>query len=187
MKRTARCYENYPGGNNCFKPVPLDMPRTEGTMSVRLMIFSVSLLVGVAIGPLPLASADNNTSRNPAVSATRDQHPHPRRPHRSNRSTADPPDLRHSCGNGVTEAGEECDDGGTCIGGSNAGTHCTAESQCIGNGVCIGGYKAETACDPTNPDACPGGTCKKCVPQGGDGCASNCTTETTVQMPLVPG
>src|SRR5262249_18638339 len=33
------------------------------------------------------------------------------------------------CGNGVVEAGEDCDNGGTCIGGTNAGTHCTAESQ----------------------------------------------------------
>ena len=93
------------------------------------------------------------------------------------------------CGNGVVEPelNEECDDGGTCIGGSNAGTHCTAEDQCQGNGVCIGGSKAETACDPTNPYACPGGSCQKCIAQGGDGCAANCTTETTVEMPLEPG
>lgn len=50
------------------------------------------------------------------------------------------------CGNGVVEPGEDCDDGGTCIGGSNAGTHCTAESDCIGNGMCVGGTKAWTAC-----------------------------------------
>ena len=93
------------------------------------------------------------------------------------------------CGNGVVEPelNEECDDGGTCIGGSNAGTHCTAEDQCQGNGVCIGGSKAETACDPTNPYACPGSSCQKCIAQGGDGCAANCTTETTVEMPLEPG
>ena len=91
------------------------------------------------------------------------------------------------CGNGAVEAGEDCDDGGTCIGGTNAGTHCTAESDCMGNGVCKAGSKAETACDPTNPNACPGSSCQKCVAQGGDGCAANCTTETTVQMPLKPG
>ena len=38
------------------------------------------------------------------------------------------------CGDGVVEPPEDCDDGGICIGGSNAGTHCIAESECIGNG-----------------------------------------------------
>src|SRR6266446_3187612 len=41
-----------------------------------------------------------------------------------------------ACGNGVVNAGEDCDLGGTCLGGTNAGTHCTAESQCTGHGVC---------------------------------------------------
>jgi len=93
------------------------------------------------------------------------------------------------CGNGVVEAnlGEECDDGGTCIGGASAGQACTKEADCQGNGICIGGDKKETACDPTNANACPGSSCQKCIPQGGDGCAANCTLETTVQMPLKPG
>jgi hypothetical protein len=91
------------------------------------------------------------------------------------------------CGDGIVEAGEDCDDGGTCIGGSNAGTHCTQESDCAGLGVCLGGDKPATNCDPTNPNACPSGSCKKCVPQGGDGCAANCTAETTVPMTFVPG
>jgi hypothetical protein len=85
------------------------------------------------------------------------------------------------------DLGEECDNGGTCLGGSNAGTHCTAESQCTGNGVCILGANAETACDPTNPNACPGGFCEKCVPQGGHGCAANCTNETQIEFDVVPG
>src|SRR5690242_6851662 len=40
------------------------------------------------------------------------------------------------CGDGIVQSaiGEECDDGGTCVGGANAGTHCTAESDCLGNG-----------------------------------------------------
>jgi hypothetical protein len=94
------------------------------------------------------------------------------------------------CGNGVVEASlnEECDDGGTCLGGSDAGKSCTAEADCGGDfGVCTTGDKTETACDTTDPNACDGGTCKKCVAQGGDGCASNCTSETTIVMPLVPG
>ena len=43
------------------------------------------------------------------------------------------------CGNGSVEPGEDCDAGGTCIGGSNAGMACTAEAECLGTGVCMGG------------------------------------------------
>src|SRR5207249_1342666 len=82
------------------------------------------------------------------------------------------------CGNGTTDAGEDCDNGGTCLGGDNAGTHCTAESQCMGHGVCVGGPKAFVAC--ADDSACPSGKCLHCVPQGGDGCAANCTEE--IQM-----
>ncbi|MBI3783583.1 MAG: hypothetical protein HY270_09290 [Deltaproteobacteria bacterium] len=90
------------------------------------------------------------------------------------------------CGNGFRGSLEECDDGGTCIGGSNAGTHCIAESDCHGNGVCVGGAKLGTAC--ADSSACgAGGTCVHCVPQGGDGCAANCTTETTIRFDLVAG
>jgi len=89
------------------------------------------------------------------------------------------------CGNGEPEANEECDDGGTCIGGTNAGTHCTAESQCQGDGVCSGGTTIARACHD-NAD-CPGTTCVHCVPQGGDGCAANCTFETQVNFKLIDG
>ncbi|MBI3782095.1 MAG: hypothetical protein HY270_01715 [Deltaproteobacteria bacterium] len=65
-----------------------------------------------------------------------------------------------TCGNGTVEAPEECDNGGICIGSSNAGTACTANSQC------------------------PEGLCK---PFGGDGCAANCTTERDLLYDLVPG
>ncbi len=65
-----------------------------------------------------------------------------------------------TCGDGVTEAPEECDNGGYCIGSSNAGTACTSSA------------------------ACPGGECKTA---GGDGCAANCTTERDVNIQLVPG
>src|SRR5262245_49212350 len=66
------------------------------------------------------------------------------------------------CGDGVTDTacGEECDDGGACIGSTNAGNHCTAARQC------------------------PGGDCKTF---GGDGCASNCTRESDVLTNLIPG
>jgi polymorphic membrane protein len=91
------------------------------------------------------------------------------------------------CGNGSVEPGEDCDDGGTCIGGSNAGMACTAEAECLGTGVCMGGAHVGVACEPSDANACPGSTCRKCVPSGGDGCAANCTTETDVPFYLVPG
>ena len=89
------------------------------------------------------------------------------------------------CGNGHIDPGEECDDGGTCIGGTNAGTACTADSQCEGEGVCVGGPNELTAC--ANDAVCTGGTCVKCKTFGGDGCAANCTLESTVFFNLVPG
>jgi hypothetical protein len=90
------------------------------------------------------------------------------------------------CGDGVTQAGEECDPGpGTCIGGTNAGTSCTAESQCQGDGVCLDGIKAGWGC--SSSEDCPNSTCVHCKTFGGKGCAVNCTTETNVDIPLVPG
>jgi hypothetical protein len=89
------------------------------------------------------------------------------------------------CGNGVTESPETCDDGGTCIGSSNAGTACTADDQCPGNGICEEGTKQFFAC-ASNAD-CPDGRCVRCKTFGGDGCAANCTTETDVTMTLLPG
>jgi len=89
------------------------------------------------------------------------------------------------CGNGKKDTGEDCDNGGTCIGGTNAGTHCTAESQCTGDGICVDGPKSEWACS-SNAD-CPSGACVHCKPLEGNGCAANCTTESEVNFTLVPG
>ena len=89
------------------------------------------------------------------------------------------------CGNGQIDPGEECDDGGTCIGGTNAGTACTADGQCEGEGVCVGGPKELTAC--ASDAACTGGKCVKCKTFGGDGCAANCTQEFGVPFTFVPG
>ena len=89
------------------------------------------------------------------------------------------------CGNGVVEGDEECDDGGICIGGDNAGTACVSQSDCIGNGVCLGGAKIGAAC--ASDADCPGSECVRCRTFGGDGCAANCTLETQVTGLLGPG
>ena len=69
-----------------------------------------------------------------------------------------PPDTA-VCGNGVVEAGEECDDGNTdnCDACSNA---CTLVTGC-GDGVVCGSEQ----CDDGNTTSC-------------DGCSATCTTET---------
>ena len=89
------------------------------------------------------------------------------------------------CGNGIVDSGEECDNGGTCIGGTTAGAQCTDESQCPGNGVCDGGPKVGFTC-AVGAD-CPGAGCVRCRTFGGDGCAANCTLEEDIPYKLVPG
>jgi hypothetical protein len=102
----------------------------------------------------------------------------------NNALTSCPPEG--GCGNGTINApAETCDDGGQCVGGNNAGTHCTAETDCHGNGVCVGGTKTGTSC--AAPTDCPEGSCVHCRPFGGDGCAANCTAETTIPYVLIPG
>ncbi|MBI3783214.1 MAG: hypothetical protein HY270_07420 [Deltaproteobacteria bacterium] len=64
-------------------------------------------------------------------------------------------DKMGKCCNMVVDTGEECDDGGTCVGGANGGKDCT---------------KAED---------CPDGYCQAF---GGDGCAANCTNERSVRF-----
>lgn len=103
----------------------------------------------------------------------------------NNALTGCPATGEATCGNGVVESGEDCDDGGICIGSSNAGTACDAESDCTGNGVCVGGTAAGAAC--ADDTTCGGGTCLRCRPFGGDSCAANCTNETSIAYDLVPG
>ena len=54
------------------------------------------------------------------------------------------------CGDESIGCTEQCDDGGSCLGGANDGSACNAGSDC--------------------PDG-------RCRPQGGDGCDENCKTE----------
>lgn len=89
------------------------------------------------------------------------------------------------CGNNTVEGDEQCDNGGFCVGGNNAGTACTSEGDCQGTGVCDGGANTGHTCS-SNTD-CPDSICIHCRPVGGDGCAANCTTETQIAFDLVPG
>ena len=96
------------------------------------------------------------------------------------------------CGDGMKSAAEECDDGGICIGGTNAGTACTRESDCLGEGVCDSfGSKGPTGTVPrkvcTTDDECGGARCIRCKTFGGDGCAADCTIEETEFITLMPG
>lgn len=58
------------------------------------------------------------------------------------------------CGDGVVQPPEQCDNGGACFSGSRLGLLCTSDEEC------------------------PEGVDNPCRAFGGDGCASNCTTET---------
>lgn len=89
------------------------------------------------------------------------------------------------CGNGDVDGDEQCDGGGVCIGGPLAGMSCTSEPECLSGGACFGGLDDLRACE-SNGD-CRGGACRRCRPVGGDGCAANCTTETTTTIELVAG
>lgn len=96
------------------------------------------------------------------------------------------------CGDGVTEAPEECDPGSVCIGGTNAGASCTQESDCQGEGICDTFGQAGTAgtvprkvCSADNE--CGGAKCIHCKRFSKNGCANNCTTESTNVTHLVPG
>lgn len=87
------------------------------------------------------------------------------------------------CGNGVVDAGEDCDDGGYCIGGGNAGAACTAEGDCEGDGACFGGFQDLRGC--RSDQDCPEGRCIHCRPVGGDACASNCRFESDMPATLL--
>ena len=64
------------------------------------------------------------------------------------------------CGDKNPDAGEGCDDGGLCFGGSNDGTACTNDATCTGDGTC------------------------KTV--AGDGCGPTCQPEPTVTVGPTP-
>lgn len=89
----------------------------------------------------------------------------------------------NGCFPGGGLGGEECDDGGRCVGGANAGTFCVSEDECVGDGACFGGVNDLRGC--ASDDDCGDAPCRKCRPYGGDSCAANCTFETDQACPLV--
>jgi hypothetical protein len=90
------------------------------------------------------------------------------------------------CGGAAAlDRAEECDDGGLCVGGADAGDPCLSEDECEGDGACFGGLDDLRGCRG-NGD-CRNGVCRKCRPYGGDGCAANCTIESDDAYALAPG
>ncbi len=129
--------------------------------------------------PLPTNTPQATSTRTLTRTTTRTRTPTP---------TPSPRLGAAACGDSVVQGGpegEECDDGGVCTGGDNAGTPCTSDAQCTGEGICDEGSQVGKACS-TNAD-CPSGKCVRCRTFGGDGCANNCTLERDVPTTLVPG
>lgn len=148
----------------------------DGSVTVDEIVTMVNIALGNSpIGSCPAgdSSGDGAITVDEIITAT------------NNALSGCPQTGTGACGNGQVDAGEDCDDGGTCIGGSNAGMACTSEAQCTGNGICLGGVRVGTSCaSDTN---CPQSTCIRCKPFGGDGCAANCTTEKKIPFSLIPG
>lgn len=161
-------------------------------LPLRHVVFATLAVLKIAVPSLCWASTPTLTPT-PTKACTPGSHPAPRCAYegptftQTPKVSATPTEMMRGCGNALVETGlgEECDDGGICIGGPNAGTPCIGDGACEGNGVCVGGAKAESGC--VDDFACPEGRCVHCRPFGGDGCAANCTAETTIIEALVPG
>jgi hypothetical protein len=107
-----------------------------------------------------------------------------------------------ACGNGVVESGEDCDVGGTCVGGMKASTACTKDSDCLTGtdttapanaGICLDGQKAFTVC--SSDSDCLASKCVRCKTFGGatitgdstHTCSATCSFETAVPYNFVQG
>jgi hypothetical protein len=110
------------------------------------------------------------------------------------------PVITGACGDGLKNANEDCDVGGTCIGGMKASTACTKDSDCLTGtdltipanaGVCLEGSKALWVCSSDND--CPASKCVRCKTFGGAAidsthtCSATCSFETAVPYNFVPG
>lgn len=174
------------GGTRMGGPLTWSFPRTRRQIVLLSAVFSMALLVGESV-----TSADTTPTPAAMTACTPGAHPPPGCAYEGPTFTPTPPvspaptETRGGCGNGLREGDEECDDGGICIGGTNAGTHCTGEEDCNGNSVCVDGAKAESAC--ADDSACPDGQCIHCRTFSGDGCAANCTAERSSGLHVVSG
>ena len=107
-----------------------------------------------------------------------------------------------ACGDGVKNGSEDCDVGGTCVGGMKASTACTKDSDCLtgtdtsapaNTGICLEGSKTLTVC--SSDSDCPASKCVRCKTFGGAAipgdsthtCSATCSFETTVPYDLVAG
>lgn len=148
----------------------------DGEVTVNEIITMVNIALGTAAldsCPVGDANSDGEITVNEIIQAV------------NNALNGCPSNGDSICGNGVKEGDEDCDDGGLCVGGTNAGASCTSDEQCTGPGVCLDGEGIGRTC--TSDTDCPGSECVKCRTHGGDGCAANCTTEMDVQFDLVQG
>ena len=153
-----------------------------GTISAGELTNIISNILNFPNGCAP-AGTPGPTATNPVALPTNTPAPTSTQP-----PTPTPTPGAAVCGDGIVQTGEECDDGGYCVGGPT---------------FCFGGSKDGQTCDPTipltcgirlagTPDAAPDPECRGihctsnaqcgagvCTPAGGDGCAVNCTTETS--------
>ena len=92
-----------------------------------------------------------------------------------------------TCGNGVVETGEECDDGGTCQGGPNDGARCRVglpaqgqEDVCTSSAPCSLGLGGGTCRGPFQPEVYQGKACAEssetsdCCPAENPSCGNSC-------------
>ncbi len=143
--------------------------------------------VGPSLTPIPTHTPTNTLvpTAIPTNTATQTSTPTPT----LTATVTQPPTLTPTgptiaiCGDGVTTAPEQCDDGGNCVGGPtfcqagpNMGTACTTETAAVVCGV----VEASGLANPCYGNHCTSNTecgAGACTPFGGDGCASNCTHE----------